>query len=257
VESGIDFFGKVKPGRVMYLDWETGKDELNRRAYMMSRGMGWKQMSCPIYVSCKLPLIQCVDNIVRKALENNVVLVIVDSAGPACGGDILSAEAALNLFQAVRQFTSRGIAVLLLTHVSKSERKDNGQRLPIGSVYFENYPRLTWEIRSEKVSQDNYVVSFFCRKSNVGYHPPAGFFMSFIDKSVMFTHTDVEERSQEKTLVETIEEALTESPKTIQELASILTISTDVVRVTLHRMKQKGIVEKDGEGKWRLNRAPF
>ncbi len=107
--------------------------------------------------------------------EHDIELVILDSVGPACG-DIMAPDLIIRAFNAVRHITSyTGAAALLLGHTTKEDRKQGNQyRLPLGSIYFENLPRATWELRSEEGDSDVLEVGLFSRKSNLCGRNPSG-----------------------------------------------------------------------------------
>jgi len=106
----------------------------------------------PLYRRCLGSILDETSEIAKTIAKHEIGLVIVDSAGPACGGDIMSAELAIQFFNALRKVTaSTNAAVLILTHTTKADRREENQRrLPIGSVYFENLSRATWEIRPQE-----------------------------------------------------------------------------------------------------------
>jgi len=257
VQSDLDILGPVKKTNVLYVDWETDEHEIARRAKLIIRGLQDDvigQPEPPLYMQARLPLRDMINHIVREVTLNEVGLVILDSAGPAAGGDILSPSDALRFFEAVRQLTSRAVAVIILTHVAKPERKADDARLPIGSIYFENYPRLTWELRSEQSDASSLAVAMYPRKSNVGKLDPIGFYISFSKESITIVRSDEPTQmltESNATLKQMLLEILQEGPQSVKDLANTLGANTNQIRALLHRLKLKGVVQQL-DGKWSL-----
>jgi hypothetical protein len=76
--------------------------------------------------------------------QEKIGLVIVDSLGQACGGDINTAESVIRMTNAIRKL---GVPVLGIHHSNK-------QGLPYGSVYIRNHARLMWQAQARPVEGD-------------------------------------------------------------------------------------------------------
>jgi hypothetical protein len=262
-ENGVAFRGhQVAPRRVLYLDWESDSRETRRRLWRLSevlRRHGLRRVRWPLYRRCVLPLSDEVAEIAGAVAEHDVGLVVVDSAGVACGGDIYGAEAALEFFRGLRRIcsaTSPPAAALVLHHVTKSERREeHGARLPLGSVYFENMPRLTWEVRPEEQDDGagSLVVGLRCRKSNVGRQQPLGVQLDFNDGEVDVRLVDAPADRTPKALTsEAILEALAEGPAKVAELVEATGCDSNAVRSALRRLKAAGRVTNLSHGVWSL-----
>jgi len=147
----------------------------------------------------------------------------------------------------------------MVTHVSKGEKKDgNAKRTPFGSVFFENFPRLTWELRSEYDEQSkSFLFGAFCRKSNVGKLDPKGIRMAFLPGKVTMEYIDPEEteiNDEKQTLAEMILALLEERSMTVKEMADILQAIPGSVRTVLNRLKNRGLITTTPTGAWTLVR---
>jgi hypothetical protein len=107
-----------EPGNVLYLDWEFSDEETRDRADALLVGMMGVRGSYIYYRFCFRPFGDDIEEIRKVVVENNIRLIVLDSAGPACGGQPESAEATLKMFTALRSL--RGVTALILAHEAKS-----------------------------------------------------------------------------------------------------------------------------------------
>jgi len=250
VQNGMTFGEETQePQEVLYLDWEVDKREADRRFGMFKLTFPDMDLNYPLYKRCELPLKDEIDDILQATIENNVKLIIIDSAAPAVGGDINDAHKILTFFQAVRQLTTAGASVLILTHVSKSDKKEE-KRSPIGSVFFENLSRLTWELRAESPEKGTFDFALIPRKSNFGKMEPIGLRAVFQFDGVYFTTIDSEQVVQYEIdfVVYDVIKRLGEA--TIKEIASYIGMRKDKLYNILTRLEKHGKIYYDDE-KWK------
>jgi len=269
VQNGLLFMDKPIAGKnVLYCDWEVDMEEAERRASFLARHLEEKtkqKIKLPFYRRCILPLVEEASDIAGDVIKNDIGLIIIDSAGPACGGDIQSAELAVQFFNALRKiYAPVNAATIILTHVTKGERRDGKQhRLPIGSIYFENLPRATWELRPQETVSDNEIsIGIFCRKTNLFQKPhPFGLKLQFNEDKIAISVTQAEDIvTEEKALEETFCEIMSKGPVSAKELAEETGTTVNSVWVILNRLKKRGKVLNIARGKWALvahNVVPF
>jgi len=268
VQNGLPFLGReIKQRNVLYLDWEVDEEEAGRRMSYFYRNFEKDQnIEMPYYRRCVLPIFDEASEIAEDVEKNDIGLVIVDSAGPACGGDVGNLERSVSYFNALRKITAPGnVGSVTLTHVTKLERREGGKaRLPIGAVYFENIPRATWELRPQEVEDEEKEISvgFFCRKSNFKYPQPFGVNLHFNDITAKVEPMKPEDMlTEEKALEQMIIEELAAGPQKPIELAEKVGTSANTCRVVLSRLAKKGKVTNPERGKWALasihQEAPF
>ena len=260
VQNGLPFMGRqVSRKNVLFLDYEVDKIEAQRRFGFIARQLQeetGQEIELPFYRKCLLPLADDVGEIAIEMERHQIGLVVVDSAGMACGGDIIKPETAISFFNALRKICdATTAAALVLTHVTKGERRQEGQkRLPIGNVYFENLSRIAWELRTQEAEEGALSVGFFNRKTNFDKrNPKFGLKMTFNGNRAAVKSIDPEDiETEEKTTEQMILDRLKEGPMKIKDIAEELDIVSGTVRVNLSRAKKRGKVVSLERGLWGL-----
>ncbi|MEM4500583.1 MAG: AAA family ATPase [Thermofilaceae archaeon] len=255
----IDPEQTLEPCEVLYLDWEVDLHEARRRFTMIANGSfdSPSSIEFPLYMRCTLPLKDEFESIITAIERNDVKFVIVDSVAPACGGDINEASKVIEFFNFVRQITSQDVTILLITHVSKQHKEKEDGAMPIGSVFFENFPRLTWEIKHES---EEHAINFalFPRKSNFGALPSIGFKACFDFGVITFLKIEAETvvTTKDKTMVEVLLNALRahEEEVGVEELVKETGITRENIWKLLSKLKSKGLVINTERGKWKAVR---
>lgn len=245
-------FIALKQGNALYLDWESDKEEMNRRFTRVVQGMRLGDVVPPMYVSVVRPLSDVIDEVVTMCAVNDIKFVVIDSVGLASGGSIEDASTSISFFRAVRELTDAGVSVLALTHMSKSAMKDD-LKTPIGSVYYENMPRLIWQAKSE-AEEDRIRLQMILRKTNVGKIPNFGLTLYFDSDTVIVKreyHSDLEVEKSENTDLEIVLDTLRRNPQgmLLNELASESGVRKDELRNILLKLKRRGKVIAVGK-KW-------
>jgi len=256
-ENGYDFFGECEPNHTLYLDWETDKTETDRRASLLVGGIAntyetkKEEIKLPTYMRMYLPLIDSVDSLVETAYMHNIKFIIIDSVAPALADDLPTPAAVTKFFSGIRKLNASGVTTLLITHVSKEAKKSNSGS-PFGSVFFENFPRLTWELKSDyDESKGMFTFGIFCRKSNVGRLESKGIALTFLPGEIKMDYVEPEDTGDTKhTLKEMITSLLKDKSMTPREIASTLQASPQTIWVVLSQLKKQGLVTNSG-GEWR------
>lgn len=140
-----------EPQPVLYLDWETSADEQAGRYNWLCKGMELLDPPDIYYRSMHRPLSEDAARVKSFIQKNNVGLVIVDSAAPACGTDPESSSSAVPFMN-----TLKGLPCtrLLITHVSKASMNlDPQDASPFGSIFFMNLGRSVYGLSREKTSE--------------------------------------------------------------------------------------------------------
>ena len=173
----------VRPGKVLYCDWETDQVEVAARVSALQAGMGLSDHKSGIlYRRCTQSLANEADYIKTIVAKRNVQMIVVDSLGLATGGGLDEAESVLAYFGALRWI---GITSLTITHTNKE-----GQIF--GSVYTLNCGRSIWELkRSGNEGDENIDVGVWHRKANiVAKQKPRAFGITFADDAITITDKD-------------------------------------------------------------------
>jgi hypothetical protein len=191
-----------------------------------------------------------VDELQRIVAEHDIKMVIIDSAGPACGGEPESAMAAIQYFTALR---SLHVTSLTIAHRSKGGNSIG----PFGSVYWVNYPRNTYELKKSQQEGESIIhVALMHRKANEGrLQTSSSYRFHFDNGSVrlqMEMLEDVPEFFDELPLRERITANLVRTgPMTARALAEDLGANAQSVQVILSRNNQ---FSKQGNNTWGVNR---
>ena len=180
-----------KQANVLYLDYESGEDDLNARLAALSKGMG---LDVELkYRYCHQSLANDVETLGTIIAEENIGLLIVDAKGAAVGGWINESRQTMSMYNALR---SLNVTSIIIDHVSKEN-----QDAPIGSIYNFNESRNIWKLRKTETNDPGtLVLGLSNEKSNSGRKHP-NMAMKFVFKddehgnvdTVWVSETEVEE----------------------------------------------------------------
>lgn len=258
VQNGLPFQGKdTQQANALILDWEVSEAEAGRRCTMLANGLQQQvigeDIRFPLYRRCTGPMADEASDIAKVIAKHDVRFVVIDSAGLACGGDVASSELAIQFFNTLRKVTaSTGAAADIQTHTTKADRREeNHHRLPIGSIYWENLARITWEIRAERERQGVYRVGLFPRKCNMGALEPVGLRMSFERDALVVESTVASDVPTEQgALRDLVLVELERGPASVRELVEATGTTAGTVSVLLTRLKKSGHVANTERGVW-------
>jgi hypothetical protein len=155
-------------GNALILDYETGWDECWRRSAQILDGAGLPRDRMVYYRFCTVPLAKDIQHLKRQIVEKDISLVVIDSVGPACGGDPELAAPTIQYFSALRALSTvdRPVTTISIAHVRKNDDTDSG---PFGSVYWTNLPRATFHVIKDQRKGTNFVdIGVHHKKTNVG-----------------------------------------------------------------------------------------
>ena len=174
-------------GTVLYLDWETDKQEILTRINLIVNGLnrdGVTASHFPItYVRCSAPLATIQPKIQKWIADNGCDLIIVDSLIPALDGDPNDSDTARRFMNALRSFNS---ASLILSHTSKEGKL-------FGSSFWWNLSRNVWELSKDQDLNQNHIdLSLVHKKSNNSkLFKPLGIRMNFGPTGVKFDKINI------------------------------------------------------------------
>lgn len=171
IQTGVSPLEGWIPRRapVLYLDWEGGRDSINRRVRSVATGLRIPGIVTIRYLDCRRrgALYSFAEDIARMVDREGYGLVVVDSVGMASGTSSEGTDAnesAIRLFQA---FGYIGTTILADDHVSKAETEaTNRPARPYGSIYKTNLARATYELRRQKTADGSSVLLLLNTKAN-------------------------------------------------------------------------------------------
>ena len=199
-------------GNVLFLDWETS----DRMTWHRNRGLlrardiepgDWPDAGYPLagrtgmvfYRFMSGPIWDSVEFLKGEISRMGIKTVVIDSAGPACGGEPESAAPTLKFFDSLRDMSdpSNPVQTIILAHVTHEARK-GGKSSPFGSVYWINLPRNVFELAvSAGQRQHHSDYALHHRKSNTGsLRSPLGFRLTWGDDGCTIDDLDIRQNSK-------------------------------------------------------------
>jgi hypothetical protein len=236
-DAGIPFGLKAKAANPLYLDYERSQASFKARLSAICRGL--QVAPVPIaYRRCSLPFADDIDRLIQIGKEGEHDLVVIDSVGIACAGELNSSEVATRFASALHKWP---ITNLLITHTSKTE---DGRKTPIGSVYFSTAPANIFEIKKAQENGSNKAdLALIHYKNNLGSKTePLGFRLEFKKDMTVFSRQDVSDMPQlvdGKSLHLQIKELLSmNGAMPVKDIALAVDKPENAVRVILNRHKE-------------------
>ena len=244
----------IRPLSVLVLDWETEQSIWEWRNHCLLKGQQIYDERLPIYYRrCVRPLCEDVDQVSELIDDLHIDFVVIDSLGPACGGNLNDPDRAIRYFEALR---SLKVSSLTIAHVAKNAPVD--KRTVFGSSYFENLARSIWEaIPHLEWGADELAVALKHKKNNFGkLHPPIGLKFVFESDAIYIYQTnpeDIPELEETASYPERILSLLGyEGRLKASEISEYLEIPLNIVRITLSRLKRRGKVTNFDDNTWGL-----
>jgi hypothetical protein len=145
----------TRQGPVLLYDWETFDGKQRRRLTRVANGLGRGALRQIHYRQMTRPLVDMAAQIRAEVSRLGAVLVIFDSLGWMCGGDLNKPEISIPTMTAVASLT--GTTRLVLAHHGKAGRGSEGDPTVFGSGFFEFASRNRWLIRKAQ-DEDSDVV---------------------------------------------------------------------------------------------------
>jgi len=168
------FVAQQQNASILFIDYEdtapSWKGKLEKIA--MYEGMEVSLDRFIYFDSEQIPLADQIDKIREVVKRREIKLVIVDSASLATGDSTSDEKATVRLISALKTLR---VTILLIAH----QRKNDGDKTPIGSIQYENQSRNVWNIKSAPDDTDQTILHCACthtkanntflRREPVGY----------------------------------------------------------------------------------------
>ncbi len=129
------------PGVVLYVDYEGDAQSITRRYWRILQGHDKTPDAAAFHYwpARGRPFANIVQAVKAEMKRVGADILIIDSAGPACGGKPEDSDAALGMFNAIHELHC---TTLLITHVNRQGDKFS----PFGSSYWRNETRALWYV---------------------------------------------------------------------------------------------------------------
>lgn len=164
------------PVKMLYLDWEGERTLVLRQWRDLCRGCGFPETEMN-YRRCLMPLVDDIEEIEQHIKAVGAELIIIDSIGPATGGDLNIPSQVFAFHQAYRRLKVTGVGI---AHTSKDRK---AAKSVFGSVFFQALARQVWELRDAE-SEDNLTLGLFHKKHNyTPAFPPVAYTFTFGENS--------------------------------------------------------------------------
>ncbi len=258
VQEGVSLVERWIPRKapVLYLDWEAGRDSLNRRVRGVAMGGNLPRPATLDYLNCRRrgALYTFAEDVARMVDQGGYGLVVVDSVGMASGaggegGD--ANESTIRLFSA---FGFLGTTVLAIDHVNRTDAETTGKRSrPYGSIFKSNLARATFELRRQRTNDGSVLGLYHTKANDQDTLPPL---------SLQVTHGDdgriayqrlehlPTELTKPLTMADRIAAVLRQGHATSEDIASELEADEHSIRTILNRHKTR--FNRLSSGMWEL-----
>lgn len=225
----------VEPAKVLYLDWETTKSELDVRVTMIRRGMGLQGRSNIKYRTMYAGIVSDLERIQEIIVEEDITFVVIDSVASACGGEAESAKVVLDTFNSIR---SLNVSTLAIDHTNKDNQL-------FGSVYKFNEARNVFElVKKQESDEQKIIIGLFHRKANNGpIIGDLGTSLTFANNQAVFTRVNIRDTSLEEhqSVRERIRNLLRSGPETPGNIATLLDKGEGNIRTVLSTGVKDGL----------------
>lgn len=248
-DNPLGWIAPEKPIKTLLADYEVDYEVSQYNAKRLQQGMGLP--SFPLfYRRCQIPLADDIEQIQKHMADIEAKAIIVDSLGPAVGGDLNKPEQALGFSTALRQLKC---AALIIGQTSKE--KEGKHKSVFGSTYFEYYARNIFELRKvQEEGEDELDIALYNTHCNLGRKAkPMGFHISFNEVSIKMERKAItaQELIERMGTQARILSLLKTGAISTQEITDALELKRNTVDVSLKRLREKQKITKVGE-KWGL-----
>jgi hypothetical protein len=253
------FFGRdiAVHGPVMYLDFELDADEQHRRVMQLATGMKMKIPEDLLYVSTLgVRTHEAVEFALSLCEEHKVVMVVLDSLGPAMVGDMAAAKDVIEFHNCyIAPFKAVGATPLLVDHQARQQAGEGYQsKGAFGSAYKEHLSRSLIQVEAGDRSAELGTLNVRLRhkKTNFGtLADPFDVSLSFSDEMIVASTRDLTpaDRAQETTLnaEDRVVAALEDGPAYPDEITETTSLARSTVKNKINALKKAGRVETTGE----------
>ncbi len=250
VALGRAMLGMFLPkGPVLYLDFELDTEEQSRRAYRIARGLGLEKPPKNLF---HLPVVKSLPqaiNSIRKLIgKYEIVLVILDSFGPACGADPADAQSMIRQLEAIR---SLGVSVLLIDHQAKLQDGQNYKgKTMFGSAFKFNLARSVLHLERVESSQGESKLILRQTKNNFGALCEDLPLRATFGQAISFDRCEITDPAFQKDVPaeqKILDSLQNDGPGTKMDLAQRTKIPQKTIENSLPKLERAGKIKKAGK----------
>ncbi len=244
-------------GPVLYIDFELDADEQHRRVLQLATGLGMEVPPDLLYVSALgVRTHEVISFALDVCKEHGVVMVVLDSLGPAMVGDMAAAKDVIEFHNHyIAPFKESGATPLLVDHQARQQSGEGYQsKGAFGSAYKEHLSRSLVQVErgDQDAEQGALNVRIRHKKANFGaLCDPFDVALSFSEEEITASVRELTsaDRAQESTLnsKERVRAALEDEPAYPDDLVESTGLSRGTIKNAITALKRSGVVEKTGE----------
>ena len=246
VETGREIIPGFRPqhtGPVLYLNWETTKEDIDQRVKAVCAGAGIEPVRMYHLSGGGRPLAQRIEAVARVIDKTGAVMLVVDSNGKAIGtsGEGPIEDAANRFASALDEL---GRSTLCIDHVSKAGAATHGGAgKAYGSTMKTNWARATWEMTQAGRSEEGetHLVLHHRKHNTTSEHQPIGLLMRWDRGAVTWEPEEVTDDALAygASVADRISAVLAEHPYRVKEIATRIGSTENAVRAILSRHRNR------------------
>jgi hypothetical protein len=250
-DKQLGLSGPNKNLNVLKLDYEATQDADEYEWRRILRGLDMEGALQLKYRACRRPLADDIEAISNHADAVKSDVLLIDSLGPAAGGNLNDSEPALRFGEAVRKLNR---TVICPAHTSKNQL---GIKTVYGNAFYENLARNIWEVSKEEDEDDESTVQHIALHQTKSppfapHHKDMAFQFDFDEESERIEVTKYDPNkmdivNEKKGNPRKILESLKSDKLSITEISERTGIGKEVCKTTLYRLLKSQKVTKVGE----------
>ena len=259
------FFGRdvAVHGPSLFLDFELDASEQHRRVMQLAAGMEMEVPDDLLYVSTLgVRTHEAIGFALSVCEEHKVVLVVLDSLGPAMVGDMAAARDVIEFHNCyIAPFKAAGVTPVLVDHQARQQAGEGYQsKGAFGSAYKEHLSRSLIQVEAgdRSAEQDTLNVRLRHKKTNFGpLCDPFDVALSFSEEKISASVRELTpaDRAQETTLNarDRVLAALEDGPAYPDDLVEATGLARSTIRNELNKLKKAERVEKTGQTRGQMD----
>jgi hypothetical protein len=252
-------------GPVLYLDFELDADEQHRRVSQIAAGCGMDVPEAFKYVSALgARTHDAVEFAYDACKDHNVVMVVLDSLGPAMVGDMSAAKDVIGFHNSyIAPFKAEGITVVLVDHQARQQAGEGYQsKGTFGSAYKEHLSRSLVQVEAGDRSAEEGELNVRLRHKKTNF----GALVDPFDVALKFSGEKIVAKTRELTSAELAAEQTLNSVDRVRaaleggaaypdEIAETTGLAPGTVKNAITALKKTGEVEPTGERQGRMEQV--
>jgi hypothetical protein len=245
-------------GPVLYIDFELDADEQQRRVIQLAKGMNKDVVPNDLlYVSTLgVRTDAAIEFAFRACVDHDVVMVVLDSLGPAMVGDMAAARDVIEFHNHyIAPFKAIGVTPILIDHQARQQGGEGYQsKGAFGSAYKEHLSWSLIQVEAGERSAERGTLNVRLRRKKTNFGAlvePFDVSLSFSDEMIVTQtrHLTPQDLAQESTLnaVDRITAALEDGPAYPDEIVEATGLARSTVKNKINELKKAGRAEITGE----------